>query len=164
MNIKIRIINDNEFHQALNLIETTFNKFVAPYYTNEGLLCFKEKYFNYDEMLRKFKNEKWEFIGAFDNEKLVGILTGKKQYIEMFFVDENYQHFGIGKKLFKQYIVDKDKDIVLYSAHDAVKFYEKLGFKKIENERSENGMLTTPMIYRTKEMLNGDNAENFKKH
>lgn len=164
MNIEIRLINDNEFNEALNLIEKTFNKFVAPYYTKEGLICFKENYFNYEEMLRKFKNEKWEYIGAFDKEKLVGILTGNKRYIEMFFIDENYQHLGIGKKLFKQYISNKVEDIILYSSHDAVQFYEKLGFKKIENERSENGMLTTPMIYKTKEMMNSNNNASIKKH
>ena len=162
MNIEIRLINDNEFNESLMLIEKTFNKFVAPYYTEEGLLCFKENYFNYNEMLRKFKNGKWEFVGAFDKEKLVGILTGKKNYIEMFFIDENYQHCGIGKKLFDNYISTKEEDVGLYSYHDAVQFYEKLGFKKLENERSENGMLTTPMIYKTKEMMN-NNAESLKK-
>ena len=80
----------------------------------------------------------------------------------MFFIDENYQHCGIGKKLFDNYISTKKEDVGLYSSHDAVQFYEKLGFKKLENERSENGMLTTPMIYKTKEMMN-NNAESLKK-
>ena len=149
MNIEIRIIKDNEFKLILDLIEKTFNKFVAPYYTEEGLSCFKEEYFNFDCMYQKYKSEKWQFIGAFTNEKLVGVLTGKKNYIEMFFIDENYQHLGIGKKMFEFYINDKYNDIGLYSAHDAVGFYEKLGFKKITDECNDRGMLITPMIYKT---------------
>ena len=40
------LVKQNNNH-IVDLIETTFNKFVAPYYTNEGLLCFKEKYFKF---------------------------------------------------------------------------------------------------------------------
>ena len=105
-------------------------------YTDVG-----EKDFNY------FLNEQYIFVAIEDN-KIVGFITGeifkKKAWynvqlgeINNIFVLEEYRQKGIGKKLVKT-MIDTFKqegitNIDLYTFGnniDAIKFYEKIGFKK----------------------------------
>lgn len=105
-------------------------------YTDVG-----EKDFNY------FLNEQYIFVAIEDN-KIVGFITGeifkKKAWynvqlgeINNIFVLEEYRQKGIGKKLVKT-MMDTFKqegitNIDLYTFGnniDAIKFYEKIGFKK----------------------------------
>ena len=100
-----------------------------------------EKDFNY------FLNEQYIFVAIEDN-KIVGFITGeifkKKAWynvqlgeINNIFVLEEYRQKGIGKKLVKT-MIDTFKqegitNIDLYTFGnniDAIKFYEKIGFKK----------------------------------
>ena len=98
----------------------------------------------YEKLLDK--GDKW-FL-ALDNENVVGIVgvrvwqTEKKQYtINELYVDENYRHKGIGKKLLETAMmyarrnIEENKD---FSRHislgvyefnkDAKALYEKMGF------------------------------------
>ena len=100
-----------------------------------------EKDFNY------FLNKQYIFVAIEDN-KIVGFITGeifkKKAWynvqlgeINNIFVLEEYRQKGIGKKLVKT-MIDTFKqegitNIDLYTFGnniDAIKFYEKIGFKK----------------------------------
>ena len=94
-----------------------------------------------------FLNKQFIFV-AEENEKIVGFITGeilsKKEWytvqlgtINNLYVLEEYRHKGIGKQLMQTMMNSfKEKGIETFELYafsnnvDALKFYEKLGFKK----------------------------------
>ena len=100
-----------------------------------------EKDYNY------FLNKQFIYV-AEDNQKIVGFITGeilsKKEWytvqlgtINNLFVLEEYRGKGIGKKLmetmmdaFKEKGINNFELYALNNNEDALKFYEKLGFRK----------------------------------
>ena len=81
--------------------------------------------------------EKATFFGAFFENRLIGFIriSLDKQKIQAFFVEKNFQEFGIGTKLFELakecFAKHGVKEIIVDSSLFAVKAYEKLGFKKV---------------------------------
>ena len=81
-------------------------------------------------------------IGAFDNEKIIGLIWMYKiekenMHINYFCVNKNYRNMGIGRKLLelsKEYAQkNKIKDIELRVSNNninAANFYKKNGFKE----------------------------------
>lgn len=94
-----------------------------------------------------FLNKQFIYV-AEEDEKIVGFITGeilpKKEWytvqlgtINNLYVLEDYRHKGIGKQLMQTMINSfKEKGIETFELYafsnnvDALKFYEKLGFKK----------------------------------
>ena len=94
-----------------------------------------------------FLDEQFIYV-AEEDEKIVGFITGeilpKKEWytvqlgtINNLYVLEDYRHKGIGKQLMQTMINGfKEKGIETFELYafsnnvDALKFYEKLGFKK----------------------------------
>lgn len=143
--LTIRPLADSEINAALKLAWDVFLEFEAPDYPPEGV----------EEFRLTLKNEEYlsglKYYGAFDGEKLVGILAirGATAHICFFFVDARYQRKGIGTKLFSRMMEDfRGKTITLNSAPYGKPFYEKLGFVETDCEQSVNGITFTPMEYR----------------
>ena len=90
--IEIREIKDIEMNDCLNLVWKTFLEFEAPDYTQEGIEEFKKSIYDKDWIkLRKF-------IGAFENNILIGVIATKdSNHIALFFVDGKYHRRGIGR-------------------------------------------------------------------
>ena len=71
------------------------------------------------------------------------------EHISLFFVDDKYFKFGIGKKLFEEVknILELEKYSVNASDY-ALEFYKKLGFVQITDSiKIENGVHFYPMFY-----------------
>ncbi|MBR3355644.1 MAG: GNAT family N-acetyltransferase [Oscillospiraceae bacterium] len=143
--LTIRPLADSEINAALKLAWDIFLKFEAPDYPLEGV----------EEFRLTLKNEEYlsglKYYGAFDGEKLVGILAIREAaaHICFFFVDSQYQRKGIGTKLFSRMMEDFSERIVtLNSAPYGKPFYKKLGFVETDCEQSVNGITFTPMVYR----------------
>lgn len=143
--INIRKIKKSEMQSTLRLIEQVFMKFEAPDYSIEGISTFQNLVLNNPSFLNKL-----EFIGAFHEEKIIGVIATRnnKSHIALFFVHENHQKQGIGKRLFKAILDDTlANEITVNSSPYAVKVYERLCFKSISDEKIEDGMRYTPMRY-----------------
>ena len=82
---------------------------------------------------------------AIDNEKIIGTIAlenrGDKGILKRLYIKNEYQHQGIGTKLynaFEEYVKEKTNIKTIYLAcgkvlENAHKFYIKNGFKKIDN-------------------------------
>lgn len=140
---------DEDFEEASRMIFRTFYKYIMPTYTTEGIEFFRDttsplsfKMNTYDGSVTLY--------GAFDKETMVGVL-GKRgtNHICLFFVNCDYMGKGIGKKLFGYFLDTTDKALpVTVNASDyGIPIYEKLGFVKTDERKSENGTVYTPMTY-----------------
>lgn len=79
-------------------------------------------------------------ITAWNEGKLVGIARAITDfsyccYLSDLAVDKSYQHSGIGKKLVQllQEQLSEEVALILLSAPNAMDFYPKIGFEKINN-------------------------------
>ena len=130
-----------EISDALELVWKVFLEYEAPDYTEEGINEFK----------RTIEDDSWvnarEFYGAFDGDKIVGVIATKDgNHIALFFVDGRYHNKGIGKALFE--FIKKDSltgNISVNSSPFAVPIYHRLGFENTDSEQITNGVRYTPM-------------------
>jgi N-acetylglutamate synthase-like GNAT family acetyltransferase len=79
-------------------------------------------------------------ITAWDGEKLVGIARALTDfcyccYLSDIAVRKEYQNQGIGKKLIEciRNKIGEETSLLLLAAPDAMEYYPKIGFEKIEN-------------------------------
>ena len=116
----IRRLSENEIPAALELAWRIFTEFETPDYEPEGTREF-QKCLHVDAYLTGI-----EYYGAFDGEKLIGIIgiRADKNHICFFFVDGSYHRQGVGRRMFRYLLND-------------------YGGKTI------NGIRFTPMEYRT---------------
>lgn len=121
MKIKIREIKKPELSEFL------------PLYTDAGW----SNYFNNPEMLTHAYQNSLEILGAYDREKLVGIIrvVGDGHsivYIQDIIVLREYQRRGIGSELIKAILkIYKDvyqKVLLTDDEPETVSFYKSLGF------------------------------------
>lgn len=99
--------------------------------------------------------EEMEVFGTFIDNKLVGVIgLEDKNYINILYVDKEYQMNGIGTELLNyiiKYISSDISKIEVCAAAKAVNFYLKNGFQKYENQYGNKIM----MYYNVKEKKYG---------
>ena len=125
-----------------------FCEFDSPDYAPEGTEEFK-RCLNDDAYLAGIR-----YYGAFDEEKLVGMLgiREEKCHICFFFVEGEYHRLGIGRKLFRRMREDfPGRTITIYSSPYGLPFYKALGFAATDSEKTVNGIRFTPMEYSDQE-------------
>lgn len=139
--LEIRRILKAELKEALGLVWKTFLEFEAPDYTEEGIVEFK----------RTIKDESWiearDFYGAYDNNKIVGVIATKdNSHIALFFVDGKYHRQGIGRKLYnKAEALNNNGFFTVNSSPYAHQVYKHLGFIDTDTEQCINGLRFYPM-------------------
>lgn len=141
----VRLLTAKETEPALQLAWKVFCEFESPDYAPEGTEEFK-KCLNDDAYLTGIR-----YYGAFDEEKLVGMLgiREEKCHVCFFFVDGECQRLGIGRKLFKRMREDiPGRTITLNSSPNGLPFYKALGFAATNSEKTVNGIRFTPMEYK----------------
>ncbi|MBR4163348.1 MAG: GNAT family N-acetyltransferase [Solobacterium sp.] len=150
-NILIRILNENEIPAALALAWKVFCIYESCDYAPEGT----------EEFRRCLKDDAYlagiQYYGAFDEEKLVGLLgiRKEKRHICFFFVDGEYHRRGIGRKLFLRLREDYPKQtITLNSSPYGLPFYKALGFTATDEEQTVHGIRFTPMIFEPQDEKN----------
>ncbi|MBO5178799.1 MAG: GNAT family N-acetyltransferase [Clostridia bacterium] len=140
--MEIRKIEEKEMQNAVNLSLKVFLEYEAPDYSEEGVREFEKTINDKEWILEK------EIIGAFENNRLIGLIAIKNyNHIALFFVDSDYQGKGIGKKLFQE--ICKLNNCGYYTVNSspyAKSIYEHLGFKCTSEEKCVNGMRFYPMI------------------
>lgn len=141
--IFIRRLSEKEKPSALAFIWEVFLKFEAPEYPPEGTEFFCSIL---DD--KKYISER-EFIGAFDGEKLVGVISmGRSPHINFFFVREEYHRRGIGRRLFETAVKSRpEKCITVNASPYAVPVYRRLGFVPTDKMQETKGIKFLPMEY-----------------
>ena len=138
------ITEEKEIKTAIELAIRVFMIFEAPEYPKEGVDSFLASLSSEDYI------EKLTFYGAFDKDRLVGIIATRLfgSHIALFFVDEEYQGKGVGRLLF-----DKASDdcfmekLTVNSSPYAAGIYRHFGFKDDMPEQITDGIRYIPMTY-----------------
>lgn len=140
----IRSLNRSEYQTALDLMWDVFLEFEAPEYPEEGVRTFRAY------LDDKEKAEQLRYFGAFDGERLVGVICVRApQHIGGFFVRGDYHRRGIGRALFAAMSQEYEKqEFTVNSSPYAVEIYRHLGFTATDTEQLADGIRFTPMIYR----------------
>lgn len=142
--MEIRKLSQDELPRATCLIWKTFIQFVAPDYTKDGINAFKN-------FITSEQNiDSMNFLGAFEGQTLIGVLSTIDEHICCFFVDGNHHKNGVGRKLFNYFVnsINNLSAITVNSSPFAVEFYHALGFKDSgEQQTSPDGIKYTPMHY-----------------
>ena len=142
----VRRLGSDEIQEALELCWRVFLAFDAPEYTQEGAVAFRNSLDN-KERIRNMN-----FYGAFEENKLVGVMGMRApQHIGYFVVEAEYQHRGIGKRLFEAMRCDYAEQVfTVNSAPHAVEFYRHIGFVAKDTEQVTDGIRYTPMRFEEK--------------
>lgn len=142
--MEIKVLEKSEYPAALYLIRETFDKFVAGYYTEEGVKNFKARFSTpevFDDAV---------VYGAFSEEgELAGVISAVNDlaHIIAFYVKEKYQKRGVGKALFERLASDSENSYVTVNASPyAVGVYRKLGFIDAGETEDKDGIIYTPMM------------------
>ena len=129
-----------------------FLRFEADEYTTEGI----DKFYRFitdDVLYMMFKQGEYRIFGCFENEKIIGLISVRdKNHISLLFVDENYQHQGIGAALIR-YMCDYLLTVggqtftTVDASPYAVGFYHRMGFVDTDRQKCKNGIKYTPMKF-----------------
>lgn len=146
----IKNIEADMIDVVLKLVEKVFMEFNAPDYTQEGIDEFKSQIIESKDFKSKFDTGEQIMIGAFNNDKIIGILSiSVRNHISLLFVDKNYHRNKVGTKLLNEIIIQSRlkgiSKIKLNSSPYALPFYLKFGFVKTDSEKIRNGIQYTPM-------------------
>lgn len=139
----VRRLGPEEIPAALALCWRVFLAFEAPEYPPEGVAAFRA---SLDDPAR---TRSLDFYGAFDGEKLVGVLGMRApQHIADFFVDAAYHRRGIGRTLFDAMRRDYSQQIfTVHSSPYAAEVYRHLGFVPTDTEQLTDGLRYIPMRF-----------------
>ncbi len=139
--MEIRKILKEEMDEAIDLVWRVFLEFEAPDYTEEGIEEFRKAIYDKDWVNKR------DFYGAFEDNKVIGVIATKDlNHIALFFVDGAYHRRGIGTKLY-----DKVKEIntsnyfTVNSSPYAHEVYKHLGFIDTDTEQCIHGLRFIPM-------------------
>lgn len=150
--IEIRMAEESDWEEAVALAWRTFLEFEAEDYGPEGTRSFQD--FITDQTLKKmFLKGQYQMMVAKSAGKILGLITVRNEnHISLLFVDKAFHRMGIGKKLIyslAEYLGTENNQIsmTVYAAPYAVAFYQKLGFRKLDEEHTDGGIRYTPMIF-----------------
>lgn len=150
--IKYRFMQPDEADAVVALVNRSFDKYVAPDYTEQGRTEFKK--YNTIEALRERLKQNHCVLLAVAQDNLLGMIElAEYKHISMLFIDDDSFRQGIGRELVNRaFDIARLQDaftlrITVYSTPFAVQAYEKYGFVKDSEEQEENGMRFIPMTF-----------------
>lgn len=132
------------------LILSSFNEFIGPEYTDEGVAEFR-RFVAPEALEARTADDHFVRVATVD-----GVLAGmieirQNNHVALLFVDKAHQHRGIAKGLLHAALADAraaDPDlerVTVNSSRYGVPAYEKLGFRQTGPEREVNGIAFIPM-------------------
>lgn len=146
--IDYREMKSGQEREVCDLVAEVFNQYVAPDYTQEGIDEFFS-FANHNAMHKRMQSEGF-VLSAYKDNMLVGMVEYyPPNTIAMLFV--TLRSHGIATELMDQAIT-RIRDInsgltnlVVHSSKYAEPFYKKIGFKKMGDVITENGISCVPM-------------------
>lgn len=140
-----------ELDKAMELVERVFMEFEAPEYSDEGVATFKA-FIHGNEIKEKYSDGTFTIWGELDGNELIGIFAIRdKGHITLVFTDKRYHRRGVATTLWKEallYCRDSGFDeVTVNSSPYGRAFYESIGFKATDNEKTDDGIRYIPMKY-----------------
>lgn len=152
-NVEVRRIGVSETDKVFQLIWETFQDFVAPDYTQEGIDQFYSEFIQGETFRKKVTEGTESMYGAYWNGVLAGVLLISPNHtISCIFVKGCYHRKGIGSELLhtvmKELYQQGVEKIKLNASPYAVPFYHKMGFTDTGVQSVYKGIVYTPMELR----------------
>lgn len=149
---EIHFAREEEWEEAMGLAWKTFLEFEAADYAPEGVRSFED--FVTDSRLRRmFLAGDYRMLVARRRGKLVGMITLRNRtHISLLFVEKSCHRKGIGRALIARmadYVRGTSgcRRLTVNASPYGTAFYHRLGFRDLESERRQNGIIFTPMEY-----------------
>jgi ribosomal protein S18 acetylase RimI-like enzyme len=145
-----RAVRPGEETAVSNLVARSFNEFIAPDFSGEGIDEFF-KYANPRSLAKRSEDSHFVLVAEADGEIAGMIEVREMRHISMLFVDKAHHRKGIGKGLFRlalERIMSANPppgSVTVHSSRFAVPFYENLGFTKTSEEKIIYGVVHIPM-------------------
>lgn len=138
------MIKEIEYDQDVHdLVLRVFEDCIAQDYSLEGQAYFKAVIEEY-----AYLNDHHVFYGLFENDMLVGIIGYQDDVITFFYVLKDEQGKGYGRELIAHVFKKMNGEYVYVDASPyALSIYEHLGFKKMEEMKTVDGIKTISMVY-----------------
>lgn len=148
--ISYRLMESGEEAEVCHIVIETFNEFIAPLYSQEGIREFL-RYVKPRLFIQRSRANHIVLI-AKEQEKIIGMIEVRNyNHISLFYVLQKFQQKGIGKELLHRSIEiclehkPELLELTVNSSPNAVCIYEKLGFVKAGSEQISKGIIFTPM-------------------
>jgi GNAT superfamily N-acetyltransferase len=132
------------------LVRSVFDEFVAPGYSNDGILAFK-KLINTGSFIERLNSGSLVML-AISEQKIIGILELRNySHIALLFVEKSFQRLGIAQELCRRSVElcrklnPELQEITVNSSPNALGAYQQIGFTPTEDEKENNGIRFTPM-------------------
>lgn len=146
-----RLMEPGEEKDICALVERVFIRFIAPYYSEEGVNEFLT-YVQPHLLAARYLTNHFVVV-SYHSNKLIGMIEARDSgHISLLFVDEAFQRKGIGKELVRRSLEICRRDrpelrtVTVHSSPNAVSAYERFGFEPEGPERIENGIRFVPMV------------------
>ena len=149
---EIRFAEPDEWEEAMGLAWKTFLEYETADYTPEGIRSFQD-FITDSGLKRMFVMGAYQMLIAFNNEKIVGMITLRNEcHISLLFVDRHFHRHGIGQALIKRladYVKAEigGRRLTVNAAPYGVDFYHKVGFRDTGPRKQQEGIIYTPMEY-----------------
>jgi len=166
--IEFREMRQGEERAVWDVVNKTFDEFIAPTYSPEGVEEFY-KFINPDSISQLFSEGYPNFtaIVTLFKDRIIGVISFRVKddccHIMLLFVEKQYHRKGIARGLLNHAIEmcichnPNLSEITVNSSPYAVVIYEKLGFQQTEPEQVKDGIRFTPMILKQVRRGNEEN-------
>jgi len=153
--MRFEIMQPGQEDLAVDLVSRTFDTFVAPEFSRDGVEEFY-RFANAGALAERCQDNCF-VIFAYESKAPVGLIEIRdRSHIAMFFVKEVFQRRGIGRGLLQEAIrvltesPEVPEEITVNSSPNSVSAYATMGFQARESEQCVNGIRFVPMALKIK--------------
>ena len=148
--ISLRQMKQGEEADVVELVLNVFSEFVAPHFSNDGVLEFK-KFVNEESIVERYQSGN-PIVVALNENQIIGVIEMRdNSHIALFFVEKSYQKKGVAKQLLFEAIKvckGRNQDIQKFtvnSSPNAYDAYQQFGFKGENTVNTVNGIRFIPL-------------------
>ncbi len=149
--IKLRAFKISDTFSTAKLVYDTFKFFNSRDGDKEAVKRYLYKFDpkkDLDKIKKQFSKSEIFFV-ATQNDKIVGMIRGRRDRFVNLFVNAKCHKKNVGRKLVERYEKECTKrgsqEIKISSSVYAIPFYKKLGYKKTTGIRNFKGLKIQPM-------------------
>jgi GNAT superfamily N-acetyltransferase len=145
-------MRQGEETDVVELVLNVFSEFVAPHFSNDGVLEFK-KFVNEESIAERFHSGNPIIVALIENQIIGVVEIRDNSHIALFFVGKPFQKKGVAKKMFCEAIKicrERNPDInkfTVNSSPNAYAAYQSFGFKGENVIKTVNGIRFIPMEF-----------------
>ena len=150
--LTLQQLKPGEEARAVELILASFDRFVAPDFSPQGVAEFKT-YVTVEALRGRMESGSVVFTATVSGA-LVGVAEVREcRHLCMFFVDPARQQRGVGRALLGKVVEhcaghpEEPRAVTVNSSPNAVGFYQRMGFVAQDQEQTRNGIRHLPMRY-----------------